>query len=139
MKASGYKYLEQTADARIFVWAGDFKSLLEESVQGLVNLMIDTNQIESMIEADIEIEGKNDEEILFNLLSEILYIIDCKNFILKEIRKIEMINDKVFLKLAGDNTNNYVFHGEVKAITYHDFFVKKDKEGNYIAQVVVDL
>lgn len=139
MKDSGYKYLEQTADARIFVWADDFILLLKEAAQGVINLIIDTKKIEPKAEIDIEIEGKDNEEILFNLLSEILYIIDSKSFIMKEITMLDINNGTAIIHLIGDSTENYVFQGEVKAITYHDFFVERTLKGNYKAQVVVDL
>jgi len=41
-------------------------------------------------------------------------------------------------EVVGDDASNYTMNIDVKAITYHDIFVKKEK-GMWICQVVLDV
>ena len=77
-------------------------------------------------------------ELLYNLLEEILYLLDAEDFLMSKI-KIKLVNkNKLDVKISGDKASNYKFTNNVKAVTYNELFVKKDKN-KWIAQVVLDV
>ena len=77
-------------------------------------------------------------ELLYNLLEEILYLLDAEDFLMSKI-KIKLVNkNKLDVKISGDKASNYKFTNNVKAVTYNEMFVKKDKN-KWIAQVVLDV
>ena len=67
-------------------------------------------------------------------------IIAKEDFLLAGIEniKIDKQNFKLSATIIGDKASNYKFSNHVKAITYNEMFVKKQKN-KWIVQVVIDV
>ena len=86
--------------------------------------------------------------MLYNFLEEFLFLFDSKQFLASEIKKIKItkidkINEdksKYILEaeVCGDNAKNYTIVGDIKAVTYNQMFIKKEKE-IFVCQVVLDM
>ena len=78
--------------------------------------------------------------MLYNFLEEFLILFDSERFILSEIKNIEISQKDLKLKaeIVGDDAKNYQINEHIKAITYNEMFVKKQK-GRWFSQVVVDV
>ena len=87
-----------------------------------------------------KVKGKDYESLLYNFLEELLFLMDSKNFFLSKIKKIRINREKLVLEaeISGDDAKNYKVHIDVKAITYNEMFVKKQKD-KLVAQVVLDV
>lgn len=139
-----YKFLEHTADVKIQAFGKSLEEAFENSALALKELMLDFDKIKikSAIKKKIEVEGKDCEALLYRFLEEFLYLIDAKNFILSEIKKIKIEKEdgtfKLRAEIKGDRASKYKFSNKVKAVTYNDMFVKK-KKSNFIIQFVVDV
>jgi SHS2 domain-containing protein len=86
----------------------------------------------------IKVKGKNSESLLYNFLEEFLFLLDTENFFLSKIKNIKIKDNELTAEASGDNVKNYEVHLDVKAVTYNEMFVKKNKEG-WVGQVVVDV
>jgi len=95
-------------------------------------------RIKKKKEKIIKIDGKDFESLLYNFLEEIIYLLDAENFLISNIKEIKIKNLKLKAVIVGDEASNYKFTNNVKAVTYNEMFVKKEK-GKWIAQVVVDV
>ena len=74
-----------------------------------------------------------------NFLEELLFLLDTENFFVSEIKvKIDEKKNELEAELKGDDSNNYEAKIDVKAVTYNEMFVKKEK-GKWVTQVVVDV
>ena len=135
---SGFKYLDQTADARVYAWGDNLEEVLHQAVLGMINIMIDTAIVEPRYDIEIEIQGEDDVSLLYNLLSEVLFIMEVKGVIPHDIDRLSIDKGKLKGVLHVDNLDDYVLHGEVKAVTYHEIYVL-EANGRYEAQVVLDL
>jgi SHS2 domain-containing protein len=80
--------------------------------------------------------------LLYNFLEEFLYLLDAENFILAEIKSLEIKKDKnknkqkkfiLSASVFGDKATNYEFSNDVKAITYNDM---KVLEKNSSAEII---
>jgi SHS2 domain-containing protein len=71
--AAGFLEIEHTADWELFVWAPDMPGLLEQSARGMYALAgIGVEPVEGR-EYSIAIEALDEEGLLVNFLSELLY------------------------------------------------------------------
>ena len=58
---------------------------------------------------------------------------------LSEVNKLEIKDKKLVAEVSGDEVKKYDIKIDVKAITYNNMFVKQDKQGNFVSQVVLDV
>jgi SHS2 domain-containing protein len=159
-----FKILEHTADGKFQAYGESLEKAFENSAYAMLSLMTN-DKIKEKLKKKIKIKGKNTEQLLYNFLEEILFLIDSKNFILSKIKKLKIDEKKLTLEaeFLGDNVRNshkirisehpknpvnkqrgfsdlrnYEVYGNVKAITYNSMVIKKEKS-KYIIQVVVDM
>jgi len=96
------------------------------------------------IEKSIEIEAEDKEALLFDFLSEFLYIFDVDGLIFQDIKYIQIkkINHKYQLKaiVLGEkfDSNKHEIGIEVKAITY-SFIEIVEKDNRVDVKIVFDL
>ena len=135
-----YKYLKHTADVKFQAFGNTLEEAFSSAANALKEVIVDKKKILEKEKKDIEIDGKDLESLLYNFLEEFLFLLDSEDFIISKIKKIK-INHKTFkLKaiILGDFASKYNFTNDVKAITYNEMFVKKEKN-KYTIQVVVDV
>ena len=136
-----YKFINHTADIKFQASGNSLEKCFENAGYALVNIIC-KEKIKTIIKKDIKVQGEDLEELLYNFLEEFLFLIDSKNFIFGKFKKIKIYkkNDKYHLhsEILGDNLKNYSTETGVKAITYNEMFVIKNKKG-YKCQVVVDV
>jgi SHS2 domain-containing protein len=134
-----YVFLEHTADMKFQAFGKSITDCFKNASYALREV-ITKDKIKPIIKKTIEVSGKDNCSLLYNFLEEFLFLMDSEDFILSEIRKINMNKRKfqLFVEVIGDNIKKYKTITDVKAITYNDMFVLKDKKG-YKCQVVVDV
>jgi SHS2 domain-containing protein len=140
MKQEKFKFLEHTADVKFKAYGETLAAAFENSALALKEIITNKVRIIPKIEKTIKIKAENIEQLLYKFLEEFLFLIDSEDFVLSAVKKIEVDKNKFELKakLFGDNASNYNFSNNVKAITYNEMFLKKQKD-KYITQVVVDV
>ena len=135
-----FKFLEHTADMKFQAYGKTIEEAFKNSALALISVMT-KDKIKEKEKKKIKIEGKDLENLLYNFLEEFLILLDSENFVLSKIRKIKIEKKKHYSLVAdisGDNAENYEFNLDVKAVTYNEMFVKKEKD-KFICQVVVDV
>ena len=133
-----YIFLEHTADIKFQAFGKTLNEAFENSALAMVNAMY-KSRVARKIKRKIFVKGKDFENLLYNFLEELIFLMDSENFFLSSC-KVKIDEKKIILKaeLLGDNAGNYKIGLDVKAITYNQMFVKKDK-GKWVCQVVVDV
>jgi len=136
-----FKFLEHTADIKFQAFGNNIKEVFENSALALKKTICKL-KIQEKQEKKIKAKGKDFESLLYDFLEEFLYLLDAEDFLLAKIKKIEISKSGGHMILnaivVGDKASNYDFTNQVKAITYSDMFVKKQKD-KYTAQVVLDV
>lgn len=140
MKKYKFWEIEHTADFGIKVWAEDKKILFEKCAEIFENLLVERKNIKAKEFKKIKVEGENKEELLLNLLRELLYIFETEKFVFKKI-KIEFENEnKLILTGKGEifNPERHKKKLNIKAITYHNFYIK-EKDNGFETQIIFDV
>ena len=141
-----YKILEKIAIADIAfeAYGKDYNELFENSAQAIFEMAVDIKTLKNKIKKEISLEAETIENLLYDFLSEILFLKDAEQLIFLKCRvKIEKKgNKKILLKAEffGDliNPETQKLENDIKAITMHMFRIENFKEG-YKATVVVDI
>lgn len=135
-------FLEHTADVKFQAFGKTLEKAFENSALAFANAMYQ-GEVKRKIKKRISVKGKDLENLLYNFLEEILFLLDSENFFLSGC-KVKITKEKLKLdaELTGDKTQNYSASLDVKAVTYNEMFVRKEKraEGElWVCQVVLDV
>ncbi|NVM18220.1 MAG: archease [Candidatus Lokiarchaeota archaeon] len=145
MKKAGFEFKEHTADVQVRSWGSSLEEAFSQTAYSLMatitpNLKIITPEIEKKI----IIKAEDKEALLFDFLSEFLYIFDVDELVFNQIyvSKIEKVNDKFILQasLKGEkfDLDKHEIGIEVKAITY-SFLNIEEKRENTVIDIVFDI
>ncbi len=139
-----YKFLEDVAIADIAfeAYGRDLNELFENAAFAIFELSANLDTVEAKQKVEFELENEKLDNLLYDFLSEILFLKDSKYMVFKNV-KVEIKEDKKYkLKsiLKGDTINpqKQQLENDIKAVTMHMFEIKKEKSG-YKATVVVDI
>lgn len=132
-----FVFLEHTADIKFQAFGKTQEQCFENSASAILDILV-KKPIKNVQIKKIFISGEDKESLLYNFLEEILFLIDSENFLIAEIKNLQIKNNSLSADLMGDSSKNYTFETNIKAITYNDMFVKKE-EDLWTAQVVVDV
>lgn len=132
-----FKFLEHTADIKFQAFGKSLEEVFENSALAMFNAMFD-GKVKKTQRFNVKAEGKDNENLLYNFLEELIVLFDGKQFFLSGVEKIKIKDGKLQAEVVGDKAENYKISLDVKAITYSEMFVKKQK-GKWVAQVVLDV
>ncbi len=160
-----YKFLEHTADVKFQAFGKSLEEVFKNSALALKETIYE-KKVQEKKEKEIKVEEKDLESLLYSFLEEILYLLEGENFLISKVKNLEiskdisdkknLINKKTKLRakksitskkdkqlklkaiISGDKASSYSFTNSVKAITYNDMFVRKEKD-KWICQVVLDV
>lgn len=139
-----YRFLEDVAIADIAyeAYGKDLNELFENAAFAIFELSADLKTVEAKKKIEFGLQNEKLDNLLFDFLSEILFLKDSKYMVFKKVKVIIKQNIKFQLNaiLEGDaiNPQKQQLENDIKAITMHMFEVKKEKN-NWKATVVVDI
>jgi SHS2 domain-containing protein len=139
-----YRFLEDVAIADIAfeAYGKSLNELFENAALAIFELSADVETIDAVKKVEFELENEKLDNLLYDFLSEILFLKDSKYMVFKHIHVTIKEGKKNKLKaiLEGDAINSEVQHleNDIKAVTMHMFELKKEKS-QWKARVVVDI
>lgn len=141
-KMEKFKYLEHTADVKFQAFGSTIEEAFKNSALAMFDSMSD-DKIKEKVVKKIKVKGKDNENLLYEFLEELLVLFDTELFFLSEVKSLEIKKNKnldLEAEVSGDKAEKYEMKTDIKAVTYNDMFVKKDsKTGKWICQVVLDV
>ncbi len=141
-----YETFSTTADVGIRIRGKDIKELYSNAIKGL-NLLYFGTEIEESKERDVEpvlhsftYTGDSPENILVNLLSEVVFLLQCREQITIAITFVQAQEKEINarLHLLPLDRFNLLPELEIKSVTYHDLHVI-EKEGEKYTEIVFDI
>ena len=145
MKKAGFEFREHTADVQVRSWGPSLEEAFSQTAYSLMTTITpNLNKITVKVERKITVEAEDIEALLFDFLSEFLYIFDVEELIFNQIyvHQIERLNDnfKLFATLKGEkfDLDKHEIGTEVKAITYSFLNIEKKQESTII-DIVFDI
>lgn len=134
-----YQFLPHTADAKFRAYGATLEEAFKNSAYAMTDVITDHKKIKQTTEKTFEVESENKESLLYDFLEQFLILLDSESFLLAKIKELKIKNNKLTAKVTGDtHPKNYEIATHIKAVTYQEMFIKKEKEG-YVIQVIVDI
>ncbi len=143
MNITGYEYLPHPADVRFNAYGSTLEEVFEQAAYAMFHVIIDTGALNPERSVDIKLESVGLENLLYDYLSELLYLFEVEEIVFGQFRvnSIEKTDGSYILngKASGEKIDlgRHCFETEVKAVTYHQLKVTKEK-GVYNAHVIID-
>lgn len=130
-----------TSDVMFKAYGRNLEELIENSGKALFSIVCDIDNVEEKKVLMVEVEGDDEEDLIYNWLSELLTIIDTENMFFKKFRVLELDRGKKFrvrVECYGEEIREQLILTIAKAVTYYKYLVEKKDEG-WIATVVLDI
>lgn len=123
-----YEQLEHTADVMIKAHGRTLEECYGNAAYALFDTMVDASTIQPTEEIDIQQEGHDHESLLYNFLSEFLFVHDVTRLVLCEF-DVAMEGFKIKCRARGERLDleKHRPKTEIKAITYHELKVDTDE------------
>lgn len=139
-----YKILPDVAIADVCFEAEgkDLNELFENAAFATEEIMVDTKTVRPKVQHIISLDKEKIEDLLYDFLSELLFLKDAKGLVFSAIAtKIE--KNKTYsltATLKGEilNQQRHVWRTDVKAVTLHMFTIEKKKD-TWRCRVVLDI
>lgn len=135
-----FVFLEQTADAKFQAFGKTMEECFENSVLALNSIECNLKKVKPKQKIPIQISASNLEELLHKFLEEILFQMDSKQMLFSKFKiKIDSKKNSLKADLLGEKIDKkkHELKTLVKAVTWNNFFLKKEK-GKWTAQAVCD-
>ncbi|NHJ24356.1 MAG: archease [Candidatus Lokiarchaeota archaeon] len=145
MKNAGFEFKEHTADIRVKSWGRSLEEAFSQTAYSLMTtLSPDLKKISPIVKKKIKIIAEDIGALLFDFLSEFLYIFDVQGLIFSKIDVLSITKSnnkyKLVAQLQGENFNSekHDIGTEVKAITY-SFMNIEQSEDRVTIDIVFDI
>jgi SHS2 domain-containing protein len=140
MKA--FEYLEHTADAEFIAYGQTIDEAFANAALAMTGLMVDPKTVSPAVEKDIELSGDAPDLLLYDWLSELLYIFDVDRLVFGKFEVCVEGEGGAFrlkAKAMGESVDKHpeIFLN-IKAVTFHDLRLEK-RNNMYEAQVLLDI
>ncbi len=136
-----YEVFEHTADIGLHIRAVDLPTLFTEAGQALTSLIVaDVATIRPQQPREFDIPGDQMDYLLFDWLNEILFCFESSGLVFRDF-EVTMGDSGLIGSALGEkfDATRHVPSHEVKAITYHQLSVAQGPQGEWSANVIVDI
>ncbi|MCQ1537648.1 archease [Methanocalculus taiwanensis] len=134
----GIEELEHTADVRIRIRAESHEELFTLASSALFSILY-TGDCRIERERELKVSGDNIEDLLWDFLSELLYISEVESFVVCET-SVCFIGNDLYATIRGE-TFHPERHGggrEVKGISYSDLFIR-EMDSMICSEIIFDI
>jgi SHS2 domain-containing protein len=138
-----FRFLEDVAiaDAAFEAYGNTLEELFESCALATFEVMVGTGGVKQRRKEKIEVNDLNLEDLLFDFLSELIYLKDTHKIFFSRF-DLSIVQNKEYLlagTLWGDDIDysRQEIRQDVKAVTYHLLEVKKTDDG-WKARVILD-
>lgn len=129
-----FEFLEHTADAYVAAYGKTLEEAFENAAYATFEVMTEADKIEPKMEETIEVEGYDEQALLYNWLESLLIKFDTtgKLYSRFKVDKIEKTKEgfRLKAKVWGEQYNSKKHPQKVgiKAITYHRMEIIREPE-----------
>ncbi len=142
---AGFKFIEHTADVKVRCWGETLEQAFAQSAYALMaTITPNLDIISKETERTLQIQAEDKEALLYDFLSEFLFIFDVEALVFGEInvKSIKKSGDqhqiKALLKGETFNREKHELGTEVKAITY-SYMKIEEREDRITIEIVFDI
>lgn len=135
-----FRTIEHTADIGIEVEADNLADLFAGAAEGMYSIIIAPGVVSPAVSRSITLEANDLEELMFEWLNELLYLLDAKELLLSmfEIARIERFHMEATVSGEKIDQGRHRLRGEIKAATYHQMTVER-RDDSWFARIIFDV
>jgi SHS2 domain-containing protein len=135
-----YEILEHTADLRIRVRAGDLKELFSRTAQAMFSLIAEkkTRLTVPRRQVRIRLKAATLDELFIAWLNELLSLAYSRKLIFDDLHINRLSEHALDASVAGRSSGDFIINKEIKAATYHQLQISRDRSG-WKTEVVFDV
>jgi SHS2 domain-containing protein len=135
-----YKTFDHTADVGIEIYGEDLQQLFINAGYALFDLITDVHKIEATTSLSVTIEGTDQEDLMVRWLSELLSLHQLRGYLLSDFILHELGEKSLRATVKGERyeSDRHELFKEIKAVTYHQLMVGKEKD-RWVARIVFDI
>ncbi len=142
MTKKNYQLLDHTADFKLKVKSNSLKNLFINSALALFDIIaeIKPNNSKNRVIKQIKIKKSSQdvETLLVEWLNELLYYFATRELVFVDFKIVYFDETKIEAVCFAQKNSDFIIKTEVKAVTYHELEIKKNKSG-YQAQFILDV
>jgi len=122
-----YEVLDHTADLMIRGYGDTLEECYAAVAYGMFDQTVDLRDVRPIVERRVEVDGLDEEDALYSLMSELLFIENYDNLILCSF-KVAIDGLHIACDCAGEVLDRERMHvrGEIKAVTFHMMEIDPD-------------
>jgi len=130
-----FRYLEHTSDLYVEACGGSLAEAFENAALAMFEAMTDTALVARTSSVRVEVEGEDEEALLYNWLEEFLIKFDAEGMLFSSFKVEEMAEVGEHLRLRGEawgevyDERRHPSRVAIKGVTYHNMEIfKRDSE-----------
>lgn len=135
-----FEVFEHTADLGIRVTASSEDELFAEAARALFSVIVaNPDSVQPVVEKAVEVAGDQRDYLLFDWLTELLYLFESQQLLLAEFTvRLEAHGLRGIARGEPLDRERHQLDHEVKAVTYHRLRVQSTALG-WQAEFIVDI
>jgi SHS2 domain-containing protein len=130
-----FEEIEHTADAAMRIYGRERSELFVNAAYGMFSLIADWEDIPPSTEQEISLEAIDDETLLVDWLSELLYLHEMKEVVYTSFEILDI--SPTTLRAVARGTKQWNPNTAIKAVTFNDLHIEKTPKG-YTTTIVFD-
>jgi SHS2 domain-containing protein len=133
-----FEEISHTADIKIRVRAPTLEALFSDTFDALMQVMYGTDRKGGIIK-EIQVESSDNESLLLDFLSEVLFVSEVKSIVFFNTR-ISIHGSRLTAELSGEpfDPERHSGGSEVKGISYSGLSITHDANG-YMLDIIFDV
>jgi SHS2 domain-containing protein len=134
-----YKFQKDlTSDVLFKAYGKDLKEVFENSALAMFSVICDLDKVKAQNKLSIEIESKDEKDLLYNWLQELIAQVDIEGMFFSSFKISEISRTGLKAEIFGEPISKEKGGTVVKAVTNYKFGLKRLK-GNYISSISLDI
>ena len=129
--------MEHTADCGIRAYGATLSELFANAAAGMFSLITDLDAVKPVGEYEVRVRSKDTEALLFDFLSELLFVHETQKLLLSEF-DVRVADLSVDARARGEKIEKgrHPLHLNLKAVTYHGMIVDEERG---VVEVIFDI
>lgn len=135
-----FTIMDHTGDIGVVIRGRDLAELFQNAAGALFFLITDRRRIRKRVKEEIGISAPDLESLLVAWMGELLFLFDARGILLRSFhfRKLQRLSLEATVWGEPYNEERHPIKTGVKAVTYHQVRVEKDK-GIWKARIILDI
>ena len=135
-----YEFIEHTADLGFKAYGASLEQLFAHAAEAFFEAIVTLEHVKEKIERSIKVESDALDNLMVCWLTELLYLYDTERLVFKSFQINRIKDNKLKANAKGEvfNPSRHEIKTGIKAVTYHQLFVK-ERKGGWEARVIFDI